>query len=395
MTDQVCRRTGTTAPKSSPQIIYPILTPPTEPPLPNSQSCSKTEKPHPVPTMKSFTRLIILASASTLALSALAQSPSELRAKALEITSPIPDQMPGADKDSKALVALGKTLYFEKRLSINNTQSCNSCHQVDGKKAGVDGEPTSPGALGKRGGRNSPTSLNAGFHIAQFWDGRAEDLAAQAKGPILNPIEMGMPSEAAVVEKLSGIKSYQKSFAKAFPGTPNPITYDNLAQAIAAFERTLVTHDRFDDFLKGSDKALTAAELKGLNDFLTVGCTTCHNGPLLGGNGFRKVGAVNPYSDLNDKGRIEITKEEEDLHVFKVPSLRNIALTAPYFHDGASRSLTDAVSQMAWMQLGEKLTPEKTDSIVTFLRALNGKGLKGKETITAQLPSAGADQAMP
>jgi cytochrome c peroxidase len=345
--------------------------------------------------MKLTSWFTALASAGAIVITSLAQSPSELRAKALEITGPIPARMPGAENDTPALIALGKELYFEKRLSINNTQSCNSCHQVDGRKAGVDHEPTSPGALGKRGGRNSPTSLNAGFHLAQFWDGRAEDLAAQAKGPILNPIEMGMPSEAAVVEKISGIKSYRKSFAKAFPDSSNPITYDNIAGAIAAFERTLITRDRFDDFLNGSDKALTAAELTGLNHFLTVGCTTCHNGPLLGGNGFRKVGAINPYSNLEDKGRIDVTKEEEDLYSFKVPSLRNIALTAPYFHDGASKSLSDAVSQMAWMQLGEKLPDDRVASIVTFLRSLNGKGLKGRDTIAAQGTSDGSEPAMP
>lgn len=321
--------------------------------------------------------------AGTLAGSAYAQVPAaaDLRKKALEVVAPIPDKMPGAESDTPAKVALGKKLYFEKRLSINNTQSCNSCHQVDGGKAGVDNEPTSPGALGKRGGRNSPTSLNAGFHTAQFWDGRAATLADQAKGPILNPIEMGLPNEQAALDKLSAVRSYRRDFAKAFPGEATPLTYDNLAKAIASFERTLVTRDRFDQFLKGDDKALSAQEQKGLHEFLTVGCTTCHNGPLLGGNSFRKIGAVNPYSNLADKGRIEITKEEEDLHVFKVPSLRNIATTAPYFHDGGSRSLSDAVQQMAWMQLGQKLSDDQNTSITAFLRALTGKGIKGKEAL--------------
>jgi len=304
--------------------------------------------------------------------------------------------MPGSEKDTPALVSLGKKLYFEKRLSANNSQSCNSCHQVDGGKSGVDLEPTSPGAFGKRGGRNSPTTLNAGFHLAQFWDGRAADLAAQAKGPILNPGEMAMPSEAAVVEKLSAIPSYKKDFAKAFPNEASPLTYDNLAKAIAAFERTLVTQDRVDEFLKGSDKALSVAEQKGLETFISVGCTTCHNGPAIGGNGFRKVGAVNPYKNLADKGRIEITKEEEDLHVFKVPSLRNVALTAPYFHDGAMNSLGEAVREMAWLQLGQKLDEAQVNSIVTFLRALNGKGRKGKDSVASvDAPSHGSLPAMP
>lgn len=347
--------------------------------------------------MKSKYLIPALALAGVLAGSLQAQTPApaELRKKALEAITPIPATMPGAEKDTPALVGLGKKLYFEKRLSANNQQSCNSCHQVDGGKAGVDHEPTSPGAFGKRGGRNSPTTLNAGFHIAQFWDGRAETLADQAKGPILNPIEMGMPKDVDVIQKLSGISSYKKTFAKSFPGETNPLTYDNLAKAIAAFERTLVTRDRFDDFLKGDDKALSTAEQKGLHEFMTVGCTTCHYGPLVGANSYRKVGAVNPYANTTDKGRIEVTKEEEDLFVFKVPSLRNIALTAPYFHDGASRSLTDAVSQMAWMQLGQKLTDEQVTSITTFLRALNGKGIKGKDTVAALPSTSQGEPAMP
>jgi cytochrome c peroxidase len=342
---------------------------------------------------KSLLFLSVLAAASAVV---VGQSPADLRKKASEVLAPLPSTMPGSEKDTPALVSLGKKLYFEKRLSANNSQSCNSCHQVDGGKSGVDLEPTSPGAFGKRGGRNSPTTLNAGFHLAQFWDGRAADLAAQAKGPILNPGEMAMPSEAAVVEKLSAIPSYKKDFAKAFPNEASPLTYDNLAKAIAAFERTLVTQDRVDEFLKGSDKALSAAEQKGLETFISVGCTTCHNGPAIGGNGFRKVGAVNAYKNLADKGRIEITKEEEDLHVFKVPSLRNVALTAPYFHDGAMNSLAEAVREMAWLQLGQKLDEAQVNSIVTFLRALNGKGRKGKESVASvDAPSHGSLPAMP
>lgn len=329
------------------------------------------------------------------AASAQSTAPAELRKLALAAISPLPEKVPGSENDTKALVALGKKLYFDKRLSANNSQSCNSCHQVDGGKAGVDHEPTSPGAFGKRGGRNSPTTLNAGFHLAQFWDGRAETLADQAKGPILNPIEMGMASDADVIAKLNGISEYRKAFAKNFPGETTPLNYNNLAKAIAAFERTLVTRDRFDEFLKGKDQALSAAEQKGLNEFISVGCTTCHNGPAIGGNSYRKVGAVNPYPNTADKGRIEVTKEEEDLYVFKVPSLRNIALTAPYFHDGASRSLADAVRQMAWLQLGTKLTDEQVSSITTFLRALNGKGIKGKDSVAALSPETGSNSGQP
>lgn len=302
-----------------------------------------------------------------------APSAAEVRKTYGALFQPLPDKMPGAEKDTPALINLGKQLYFEKRLSANNSQSCNSCHVVEGTKGGVDNEPTSPGAFGKRGGRNSPTTLNAGFHLAQFWDGRAADLAAQAKGPVLNPIEMAMPSEAEVVKKLSTIPDYAKGFAEAFPGDKAPLNYDNMAKAIAAFERTLVTKDRFDDFLKGDDKALSPAELQGFSKFVATGCTACHNGPLLGANSYQKMGAVNPYANTEDIGREAVTKDAADKFKFKVPSLRNIALTAPYFHDGKSASLEDAVKQMAWLQLGKKLEDAEVKSIASFLGALTDK----------------------
>lgn len=298
-----------------------------------------------------------------------AADPKALRKQALELIPPVPDRMPGAEKDTAALVKLGKELYFEKALSKNNSQSCNSCHRVDGKGGGVDNEATSPGAFGKRGGRNSPTTLNAGFQFAQFWDGRAEDLKAQAKGPVLNPVEMAMPAEAEVVSRLGAMAKYGELFRAAFPGQAQPVTYDNMAHAIAAFERTLVTHDRFDTFLKGDDKALSATELKGLNEFLTLGCTTCHYGPVIGGQVYQKIGLVNPYP-TDDKGRSEITKDEDDHFKFKVPMLRNIAITQPYFHKGQVATLDDAVRKMAWHQLGKELSKDQADALVAFLHAL-------------------------
>jgi len=312
--------------------------------------------------------VLVLASVS-----ASAATPAELRSSALKVLAPLPERMPGSENDTPARVKLGRELFFEKKLSVNNTQSCNSCHAVDKNRGGVDNEPTSPGAFGKRGGRNSPTVLNAGFHVAQFWDGRAKTLEDQAKGPVLNPGEMAMPSEAAVIERLKAEKKYVAGFKKAFPGEAEPITYDNFAKAVGSFERTLRTHDRFDDFLKGDDKALTAAELKGLDTFLTIGCTTCHAGPLLGGNDFKKLGILNAYENTSDKGRIEVTKEDYDEFVFKVPSLRNIALTAPYFHDGTQKTLEQTVQKMAWLQLGKKLSDQETSDLTAFLRALSDK----------------------
>lgn len=295
-----------------------------------------------------------------------------LRQLGVSVIGALPDKMPGAEKDTPALVELGRTLFFDVRLSANNTQSCNSCHAVDRGLGGVDNEPTSLGAFGKRGGRNSPTVLNAGFHTSQFWDGRAGDLAAQAKGPILNPVEMAMPSEQAVVDKLSQIPEYVQAFKGAFAGTEQPLTYDNIAEAIAAFERTLITRDRFDDFLKGADKALNAQELKGLETFVNVGCISCHNGPTLGGSSFQKLGLVNPYT-TSDFGRFDVTKDEADKFKFKVPSLRNIAITGPYFHDGAKLTLAETVREMGWLQLGKKLDETDVEAITAFLRALTGK----------------------
>lgn len=295
-----------------------------------------------------------------------------LRALALEFVAPIPDKMPGSEQDTPAMVALGKDLFFETELSENRTQSCNTCHRVDQNLGGVDNEATSPGAFGKRGGRNSPTVLNAGFQSSQFWDGRAEDLVEQAKGPVLNPIEMAMPSEAVVIERLEKIPAYGEKFAKAFPGQDRPVSYDNVAKAIAAFERTLVTRDRFDDYLKGDNAALNALEKRGLHEFLTQGCTTCHYGPVLGGQVFQKVGLVHPFP-TEDKGRFDVTKDEDDEYRFKVPMLRNIAITQPYFHGGQVPTLEESIRKMGWHQLGKELTDDEVKALVAFLRTLTDK----------------------
>jgi cytochrome c peroxidase len=302
-----------------------------------------------------------------------------LRAKAKALIQPLPDKMPGAEKDLPATIALGQKLYFEKRLSVNGKQSCNDCHMVDQNRAGVDNEPTSEGAHGKRGDRNSPTTLNAGFHFVQFWDGRAKDLVEQAKGPVLNPVEMAMPDEKEVVSRLEADSDYPTLFKAAFPGEDKPITCQNFARAVAAFERTLITHDRFDDFLKGDDKAMKPQELQGLDLFLTVGCTTCHVGPTIGGNMYQKIGLIHPYANTNDVGRLKITGEEWDQYRFKVPSLRNVALTYPYFHDGQARELRSAVKQMAYMQLGKELTDNEISSLTAFLNSLSDKTRKASK----------------
>ncbi len=311
--------------------------------------------------------------------------PAALRRQALDFVAPIPDRMPGAESDTAVLVRLGRELYFEKDLSENRTQSCNSCHQIDNRLGGVDNEPTSPGAFGKRGGRNSPTTLNAGFQFAQFWDGRADDLVAQAKGPVLNPIEMAMPTADVVVQRLKENARYRDLFRQAFPAATDPLTYDNMARAIAAFERTLLTRDRFDDFLKGDDRALSATERKGLHEFLSRGCTTCHYGPTIGGQTYQKIGLVKPFP-TDDKGRFEITKDADDEARFKVPVLRNIAITYPYFHKGQVATLEEAVRKMAWHQLGQELDDSTVQSIAAFLRSLTDKDRDPGPTASISTP---------
>lgn len=283
------------------------------------------------------------------------------------------ESMPDSEADTTERVALGKQLFFEKRLSINDTQSCASCHKLDGGFAGVDNLPTSPGARGEIGTRNSPTVLNAGWQEDLFWDGRAEGLVEQAKQPILNPIEMGMPDENAVVEKIRGIDEYRQSFAAVFGGDEAAVSYQNIAEAIAAFERTLITPSRFDDFLDGNAAALSEIERRGLETFLKLDCNSCHDGILLGGETFEPLGKENPYENQSDQGLFDLTGRIEDRMYFKVSPLRNVALTAPYFHDGRIATLEDAIRKMAKLQLNEELDNRQVDDIAAFLKSLTDK----------------------
>jgi cytochrome c peroxidase len=295
-----------------------------------------------------------------------------LLAEAKKVFGVLPDTMPGSEDDTKERIELGEKLYFEEKISINNSQSCNTCHRLDENLGGVDNLPTSKGAEGEFGGRNAPTTLNAGFHIAQFWDGREPDLEAQAKGPVLNPIEMGMPNADEVLKRLREA-GYEEAFKKVFPEAEDPLTYDNYAEAVAAFERTLITKDRFDDFLRGDEAALSDIEKQGLALFMQKGCSDCHAGALLGADRYEKMGQANEYANKEDLGRFDVTKKEEDKFVFKVPSLRNIALTAPYFHDGKAATLGDAVEQMAKLQYDEDLSDDEVKQLVAFLGALSDK----------------------
>jgi cytochrome c peroxidase len=296
---------------------------------------------------------------------------AELQKKAAGIWRPLPEVVESPNHPrSPEKVDLGRILYFDPRFSINGKISCNTCHRLD--NAGVDGEPTSPGHAGVRGDRNSPTVYNAALHVAQFWDGRAADVEEQAKGPVLNPVEMGMPNADYVIEVIRAIPGYRPLFEKAFPGEKDPITYDNFASAIGAFERGLVTPAPFDAFLAGDPSALSAEQLGGLETFMNVGCITCHNGVGVGGGMFQKIGLVHPYP-TGDQGRAKVTNDPADASVFKVPSLRNVLATGPYFHDGKVVSIEEAVRLMAWHQLGKKLDDAQVASIVAFLGSLSGK----------------------
>lgn len=272
--------------------------------------------------------------------------------------------------ENPALVELGKMLYFEPRLSRSGFISCNSCHNL--ATGGVDNLKTSIGDRWAQGPINSPTVLNSYGQIAQFWDGRAKTLAEQAAGPIANPLEMASTHELAV-EVIGSIPGYAKYFEAAFGDAK--VDIGRITDAIAEFERTLVTpNDRFDQWLKGDKNALTQTELAGYQLFKSSGCMICHNGAQLGGQSFQKMGAVRPYKTTNtSEGVKAISGRDQDRMNFKVPVLRNVELTYPYFHDGEAQTLEQAVEVMGDVQLGKRYTPEETAKIVAFLKTLTGE----------------------
>jgi cytochrome c peroxidase len=267
-------------------------------------------------------------------------------------------------------VELGRMLYHEKRLSKSHDLSCNSCHQLE--RYGVDSEKTSLGHGGQRGGRNAPTVYHAAGHFEQFWDGRVQSVEEQALGPILNPAEMAAPSEKYVVQVLQSIPEYVAAFKKAFPAEKEPLTFVNVGRAIGAFERKLTTRARWDDYLEGKSTALTDKEVEGLKLFTNLGCMVCHTGEFLGGSMYEKVGTVHPWPSQKDQGRYALTRREGDKMMFKVPTLRNISETAPYFHDGSAGTLGEAVTMMGRHQLGVELDKAEVEAIVTWLRSLKG-----------------------
>ncbi len=292
--------------------------------------------------------------------------------------------VPANNPMSSAKTELGKQLYFDPRLSVDGTVSCNSCHNV--MDSGTDNRSVSVGVAGQKGGRSAPTVWNAAFLSVQFWDGRAASLEDQAKGPILNPVEMGMPSAEDAVKRIRSIPGYVEQFKAVFGGK-EPVSYDNIAKAIAAYERTLLTpNSQFDRYLKGGKKALSVQAKHGMQLVEQVGCTACHSGPNFAGPAmpvgtgfyqkfptFENNEYVKKYNLMADTGRYEATKNQDDKHMWRVPTWRNTALTAPYFHNGSVETLDEAVRVMAKTQLDKTLTDKEVEDIVVFLDSLTGE----------------------
>ena len=280
-------------------------------------------------------------------------------------------------------VAIGEKLFNDKRLSKDNTLSCASCHSLE--TGGVDRTQVSTGIGGAKGPINAPTVFNSGFNFRQFWDGRAASLEEQAAGPVHNPIEMGS-NWSEVMEKLGRDQALIGEMKSVYADGLQP---KNIQDAIAVFERSLVTPSRFDRYLRGDKAAITAEEQQGYQLFKSYGCIACHQGVNVGGNMYQVFGVIGDYfkkrGGVNDAdlGRYNVTKSEADKHVFKVPSLRNVALTAPYFHDGSAATLDAAVDVMFRFQLGRPAPAKDKELIVKFLRSLNGE-FKGKPLAEAR-----------
>jgi cytochrome c peroxidase len=316
-----------------------------------------------------------LCAACVLALPAFAAD--DLRSQAKELFEPIPSVVPAVKGNAVTgeRVDLGRSLFFDPRLSKSGLISCNTCHNLG--MGGDDNLETSIGHGWQKGPRNAPTVLNAVFNEAQFWDGRAEDLKAQAKGPVQAGVEMASTPER-VVTTLKSMPEYVTAFTTAFPGEADPVTFDNMAKAIEAFEATLITPaSRFDQWLEGNDAIMNEQELAGLGLFMDKGCAACHSGVNIGGHGYYPFGVVEkPGADIlppGDKGRFAVTQTADEEYVFRAGPLRNIELTAPYFHSGMVWDLEQAVAVMGTSQLGETLTDEDVAAITAFLKTLTGE----------------------
>ncbi len=316
---------------------------------------------------------------------------ADLLKEARRLFQPLPKDMATAEFPvTPQRVRLGRTLFFDPRISVDGTVSCSRCHLP--ALYATDGLPKSVGVHGQLVPRNAPTVLNAGLYFKQHWDGRFANVEEQAKKALLGPA-FGNPDYLAAMARVKAIPGYATMFQQAFPDAAEPVSEDNWGKAIGAYERTLVSPSRFDDYLGGKSDALSVAERKGLRTFIDTGCIECHNGPALGGLGFRKFGVVSDYwkatgsKDVN-KGRFGVTNDPNDLYKFKVAGLGNVAMTPPYFHDGAVDTLPRAVRIMAKVQLDTDLSDSEVNAISTFLGSLTGTLPEGFERRRCSRPVA-------
>ena len=320
--------------------------------------------------------LIFAAIFSCAGMSLGATGDEELLEQVKQIFAPLPQAMVSEKNPiTPEKVKLGKILFYETRISVDGTVSCARCHPIGLYAA--DGLKKSIGNNCRINPRNAPTLLNTAGQISAHWIGNRVDVEDQARQSVTGPPSFGMPSNEAVEAKLRGIPGYTELFKMAFPGESSPITVDNLAKAVGAFERTLVTPSRFDSYLKGNPTALKEQEKRGLKLYMDADCATCHSSTYVGGQMYQKFGFLEPYwkftkSDPIDEGRYVVTKNEADKYVFKVPILRNVAKTAPYFHDGSVDKLEEAVWIMGKTQLNRELTKGEIEEIVAFLKSLTG-----------------------
>lgn len=321
-------------------------------------------------------RLIVASAIAALVVSAaIASDEAALLAEAQQAFQPLPKEMSNADVPvAKARVMLGRMLFFDPRLTADGNVSCATCHQP--ALYGTDARPTSIGVKQRPHPRNAPTIFNAALAFVNHWRGDRDSVEDQAEQALKSPITSGL-EERDVVGRLSRIGGYAPLFEAAFPKEAYPITVKAMAVAIAAYERTLVTPSHFDAYLNGDITALSPAARAGLQTFIKTRCTACHSGVGIGGGMYQKFGIVEDYwiatgSRTIDKGRADLTKDPADIYVFRVPSLRNVAMTAPYFHDGSVATLPEAVRVMARVQLGQKLSDAEVDAIVAFLESLTG-----------------------
>ena len=326
--------------------------------------------------MKRSATLVFTCALLVGSIAALRPGQSGLLERAKQSFSPLPLTFETPDNPlTPAKIALGKMLFYDPRVSADGATSCFKCHWTN--LYFTDAMKTSVGAGCQHGPRNAPTVLNAAGEISQHWAGNRASVEEQAKRALVIPGSYGHASYAEAEKRLNAIPGYARLFQAAFPGDATPVTADHFAQAVGAFERTLATPSRFDEYLRGGHDALTPAEAGGLKAFLDAGCAACHDGAPVGGRMYRKFGITQPYwevtkSEKPDDGRFAVTHDPADRYVFKVPPLRNVQMTGPYFHDGSIARLDGAVAIMARLQLGKSLTDVQTASIVEFLNALTG-----------------------